>query len=491
MTLAISVEFLHGVFRADPSGAASTGRAAAAEWPPSPSRLFAALVAADGTGPRCRVTDGSELEWLEGLPAPVIHANGAPGCVHQRLLPRFVVLAKAGADGTRHQEYVARKTVLARPGARVAPRDPRVTYFWKPPAAPPAGVLDALRLRCARVGYLGTADSPVRLRQSSEAPSDAVSEVFVPAAADGDADECVAINVPAPGDVELLDMLYETWRERGPSVTRAQFPALQHEAWYLPPSVSARSSKSERSEVVAWLRLGENLRPGARRTAAVSGRRVSVLTALFKAAVLSRYDELFGTPPGVLHGHGFESEGYDLARYLALPDVGFRWSDGRIHGLALWMPAESTSVERQRARDAAHAVRRLVGGGVDAAVWVRGPERRPVSASPQRWCGPSRRWATAFPAVHERHGPVSLAEVTRWCRHAGLPEPTACRAARTPLARGGVDLAPPEVHRLGRRRMPYSHLELVFAEPVRGPVVVGAARQRGLGLCLPLDRKGA
>ena len=46
--LAIAVEFLHGTFRGDPDGTANTGRLQRGEWPPSPARLLAALVAADG-----------------------------------------------------------------------------------------------------------------------------------------------------------------------------------------------------------------------------------------------------------------------------------------------------------------------------------------------------------------------------------------------------------------------------------------------------------
>ncbi len=54
--LAVSVEFLHGTFRGDPDGTANTGRLTWGEWPPAPFRLFAALVAADGTRERCTVT---------------------------------------------------------------------------------------------------------------------------------------------------------------------------------------------------------------------------------------------------------------------------------------------------------------------------------------------------------------------------------------------------------------------------------------------------
>ena len=34
---------------------------------------------------------------------------------------------------------------------------------------------------------------------------------------------------------------------------------------------------------------------------------------------------------------------------------------------------------------------------------------------------------------------------------------------------------------------PLRHLVLTFARPIRGPLIIGAGRFRGLGLCLPLD----
>ena len=165
------------------------------------------------------------------------------------------------------------------------------------------------------------------------------------------------------------------------------------------------------------------------------------------------------------------------------PDVGFQHSKGRIHGLALWLP-ELESVERLQVRGAALAVRRLTGRGVDVTVMPREDEPRPVAANPDRWCGSSRRWATPFPAIHERRGRLDLAEVARWCEHAGLPAPIAFRSTRGPLVRGAVDLAPAEVNLPGKPGLPYSHLELLFEKPVVGPVVIGAGRQRGFGLCI-------
>ena len=461
--LAISVELLHGTFRGDPDGTANTGGLSHGEWPPAPFRLFTALVAADGTGPRCRVTDDSELRWLERLSPPVIHAHASPS--HQRVQPRYVVVPPSGAVRSAHMEYVGRKGIRIRPGVRVAPRHPHVVYRWD--AESPPEVFEALRRRAARIGYLGAADSPVRVRVGVRMPDLPVAgDAWVPDPA-GD----VAIGVPEEGDLQLLDRMYEAWVAHGADVARAQFPALRHQVGYRSPSTAPGE---DRGSVVAWLRLGTP----------VSGRRVSAVTGLFKEAVLSRHQTMHGEPPPILHGHGFQRKGFDLARYLALPDVGYPRSRGRIHGLALWLPPGSGPAARARARDAARSVRRLIGRGLNVKVRPWMGEARPIAATPGRWIRTARSWVTAFPAVHERRVPLDLAEVSRWCEHAGLPEPIAFRSARCPLIRGGVDLAPVEVNRPGRTGLPYSHVQVWFEAPLTGPVVLGSARQRGLGLCV-------
>ena len=465
--LAISVELLHGTFRGDPDGTANTGRLTRGEWPPAPARLFAAMVAADGTRQQCRVTDGTELAWFERLPPPVIHACARPS--HQPLEPRYVVRHKGSASESTHQEYVGRSGALHRAGVRVAPRCPHIVYVWNV-ESPTQATLDALRQRTARIGYFGASDSPVRVRVTTVMPTSATqNDVFMP-----DKRGDTVVDVTEPGDLDLLDRIYDDWSERGASSSRLQFPTLGHGTPYRAP----RSVELvDNGDVVAWLRLGQP----------VSGRRISTVTALFKEAILSQYQRIHGEPPTVLHGHGFNGNGYDLARYLALPDVGSRWSRGRVHGLALWLPLEGDVPLCQRARDAAFAVRRLNGRGVDVSVAPREDEVRPFAAHPSRWLRRSRGWVTASPAIHERRRTLDLAEVARWCRHAGLPEPVTFRSTRTPLVAGALDLAPVEVNRPDRPALPYSHVALRFAQAVRGPVVIGSGRQRGFGLCLPVD----
>lgn len=474
--LIATVEFLLGTYRADPDGTAHTGRLERGEWPPAPSRLFDALVDADGTRDRCRHTDGTELEFLERAGPPVIAATD--GIHHQELLPRFVASWSASFDRdnktrelSTHQEYVGRKGTEVRPGVRVAPRVPTVRYLWDSDIS--GKHLRALGTRAARIAYLGCADSPVRVRFETTQGKDDIDgpQLYVP-----DPGGELALGVPQAGRLDALDSAFDQWTNDGKtkSVGRYQFPALATKARYRLPQRAGRPVNMGR--IVASLIL----RP------AVSGRRVSAVTAAFKAAVLDRHQAMYGEPPSVLHGHGYGSTGYDLARFLALPDVGHAHASSRIHGVAMWLPADVDVAVVGRIREVVRSIPELVGRSFRSQVEVWDRQRRPRAADPRRWTGPSRWWATVFPAVVERHGPISLGEICRWCKHAGAPEPIAIRHSRSPLVHGAVSLAPSEVHRPDRPGRPYCHIELVFAEPVTGPIVIGSGRQRGLGLCAPI-----
>lgn len=476
--LAISVELLHGTYRADPDGGAVTGQAEFGEWPPSVARLLAAFVAADGMGDDCRVTTGDELEFLEGLSPPVIWAQADP--LHQKLCDRYVVLAfrsvkKIGKEYPGgHQEYPARKGALIRPGVRVAVKNPRVTYVWHD--TDPTAWLESLRLRAARIGYLGCADSPVRVRVAKALDD---SEVEALHAFRPRADGTCMVSVPRPNHhLAALAAAYEARREHGASVSRSQFPVLRNLIAYAGPDDNV--DQDETGTVVAWLQLKSG----------VPGRRIADITAALKAATMSRYQRLFGDPlPRELHGHGFEGKGFELARYLALPNAGYDHSDGRILGSAVWLPrnCDPSTVERVRAAVRSLDVLRGPKLEVNVAPW-RGDG--PRTAGPSRWRQKSATWVTAVPAIHERFGRLDLAELRRWCSHAGLPEPVAFRSARVPLVRGAIDLHPAEVRRAGAQEhdkaKPYSHVAVRFADAVRGPVVIGGGRSRGFGLCIPV-----
>lgn len=296
-----------------------------------------------------------------------------------------------------------------------------------------------------------------------------------------DPDGSVMVNTHSVGHVAVWCAAHEAWARDG--VNRLRFPALRHQTAYRSPNAHP-SPLTDGGRVVSWVRFAGT----------VHGRRVAAVAHSFKRAVYSRYNELHGdVPPAWFHGHGLRrADGeWQLARFLPLPNVDNEYANGRIHGIAVWLPPGVKNNETRRVVDSVQSVTHLA--GITKVLGVadeRDSRRRVWTTNPRRWIRPSRQWASAFPVVSDRHGPVHLlssADVARWCRQSGLPEPLAARVSRAPLMPGAVDLSQPETARPGHRQTrPWAHVEMFFPQQDKGPVVIGAARSYGLGLCAPV-----
>ncbi len=469
--ISITAELLHGTLRANRSEpAAGSSSHSYAEWPPSPARLFAALVAGGGTGDE-NVVGGQEAELrrIEQAAPPLIAASAQADVQRTRLEERFVVI-DASQKGTV-QDYPARKAAALRGGDTVAPKSPLITYVW-PELQLPDDELATLKRRAARVPYLGGADSPVHLTVNTVHARDQ-REIWNPSD-----DGLAPIAVPYPGYLGELDRAHLLFREglppRGGTVRRAR-------VLYRAPGDVA---EFDGQPTIVWCQFAK----------AFNYRRVLAVAEALKGAVMSSYSANgFGEAPPELTGHGLE-RGAHHVRFIPLPNVGHEHSDGRIMGAAVWIPADIDPRLVERIAVATGRVTRVhILGGAESRLELRELNAsRPWSTHPKRWTRPSRRFATAFPAVHERFGRLTTANATEmvagWFRNAGLPEPTTVSVDRTPYFNGLGRLAAREVWRpKSTQQYPFSHLVAEYSEPVGGLLAVGRGRSYGLGLLAPIS----
>jgi CRISPR-associated protein Csb2 len=244
-----------------------------------------------------------------------------------------------------------------------------------------------------------------------------------------------------------------------------------------------------------------------------STRGVDVARTLRKALMAA-----FGEgAPEILSGHrpaGEPSERPHLA-FVPLPFVAHERADGSLLGAALVLPRGATREERKAVFTALDNWERSLRRGDEESprlpvhlgrageLWLERAEGEASQTTLRAgtWCAASTLWATATPLALDRN-PGDLrssdpakeaaayaeaeASVARACEHIGLPRPARVTVTpAAPLAGGDKARQFPGFQTGGTQRV-LVHATLVFAAPVRGPVLLGAGRYFGLGLCRPL-----
>ncbi|MFM9964036.1 MAG: type I-U CRISPR-associated protein Csb2 [Planctomycetaceae bacterium] len=260
------------------------------------------------------------------------------------------------------------------------------------------------------------------------------------------------------------------------------------------------------------------------------------LTQTLRAALIGTHGN--AEIPAWLCGH--DSDGNPTssphAAFLALPFVGYPHADGHLMGLAIALPKGISPAERgrwlspllvnQETGEAAESALKL--WGQDLPDWTLQLEERPsppLILQNETWTKPSTTWASVTPVVLDRFPKASRTEDrSEWhaevieiiklsCTRAGLPEPVEVDVDSTAW-HVGVPRAWAKSRRIRSRRegpttgalgdgfpslpskqtrpaKPQVHVWLRFDRRVAGPVLIGAGRFQGYGMCKPITSKGA
>lgn len=499
---------------------------AAVEWPPHPARFFSALVASSGHVSRRVPAHREVLQALENLPAPHIIASNirdrsGARTVNSVFVPvndtdlvasRWQDLTErlASATGKKADSALSARnaalTVVGEPSrsdvetaAELLPAHrprkertfpsfaPDVARFWFswPDAKLSATQLDALGALLDGVTALGHSSSQVRCALVEKPYEHALLERFVPRFGSG-----VSIRWVAPGQLERLDAEFERHQGEKPRVLPS-WPV----SYGIEQPVERALARSQ-FEHDGWLLLEF---PTARHQGRIQGSRaVDVAKALHGALAANASQPA----PEIITGRadGKPTRREHLALF-PLPDVGHSHAHGGLMGIGIVFPRSATENERLQVIDALGEFLRsdcpltLPRGAVVRVKHSEFPESRALHE--KTWAGPARRWATVTPVALDRHPgdlskPQGLAEAAKLvgdaCERIGLPRPRGVELSLNPFLAGShpvrdFDVFPREPGRLRKLRV---HALLEFAEPVVGPVSVGAGRFVGLGLFRPL-----
>lgn len=441
-------------------------------------------------------------------------ARTAVGKAEQRYRAALV-RATGPADGKLAKEAVKVGASLL-PAARgkqprtfpsVTPVEPRVALRW-PHAEPPAAVASALDELAARVVRIGHSSSLVSVRVTTS--SEGGPAALVP----DEAGREMLRWVP-PGQLGELAADFEV--HRGTASGRT-LPA-RVVAYRKAEAESARVAPGSEFVSTDWLLFAVNDEPddrdGAGSLLLPATRGVELSRAVRKA--LQSFCPV-QPPPELLTGHtpdGARSSRSHLA-IVPLPFVGHPHADGYLRGVALVFPhdvapgdrtaiARSIDAWERAARTRDNVVPARLPGGLE--VWLRRTPIAPMATlDPRRWSSRSTTWLSVTPVALERHpgdlrsrdpeelrAAVAAAEasIVASCCHAGLPDPVSVEILpAAPVAGAAKARAFPAYPPVaGRQRRILTHVALHFAEAVQGPVILGAGRYNGLGLCFPVDGK--
>lgn len=444
--LGIRAELLLGTYVATDPFASSD----VAEWPPHPYRVHAALVgAACERGGSVAPADTVEaLRWLESQGPPEIHCDRTPPTRSTATVyvPRNITSGAEWARVVKKGSETVPRVPRRFPAA--VPRDPVVTYCWPAAEAPPRALASLIE----SVGWLGSSKSPVACGLVREAPW---SEPLV-AGPQG----TLQLRVATTGTTDSL--LSERFTHPSGVVPVA--------AGYAPKEAEPVPAPDAPvfSELVVRRVVG----------AVQDCADTPTITEALRSAVLGRAGD---DAPGCLHGHTDRPH----AAYLALGDVGHPGATGTIRGIALALPADVSPDERTRCLDAFAAVGPLRLPDGRWSLVIDDELDGLFTLAPERWTRPFRRWTTVTPIVLDRfpRRGRTVEDELRWSLvNAGLPEPVELEALAGPAVTG----APPAGSLRGPVRPGLrTHARLAFANAIRGPVLVGRSRFRGVGLLVP------
>lgn len=442
------------------------------EWPPHPARLFAALTAAFK---ECDLGEDERaaLEWLEALPPPDVYADPPEheGWVRDTVtyyVPVGDAVAKSlipgGSDG-KERWFPA-----------FTPIDNHVWFIWQTDGEIDRHIKPLNRV-AENVTYLGHSMSPVRVFVGNNPPA----PTLIPSA-----EGKLVLRVTGKGRLSYLEELHtlrmqnETIQPRLGKVARYAIKGNQ-------PTITV-SSVFRRSYVFRRI-FGVGL----------PVEWSFMLTDIVRKALLDRVKDIRKYEQ--ISGHDLLGKPTQKPHMAVIPlaDVGHRYADGHMMGFALLLPEDIDTQALEAFEDAIYDFNNLTLGRygewkierVNAEQALKSPKALRLATYTQKSCV----WASVTPVVFGhypkksqvgpgKNGGKVFAEL---CNMIGLPEPAEARIGPVSVFSGV-----PKAFEFERSAKDQtngkltSHVLLRFAEPVSGPVLIGAGRFLGFGLCRPV-----
>ena len=466
-------------------------------WPPSPGRLFQALVAGAAKGANLLPEDMRALKWLEELEPPLIAAvPGRQGRALQLFVPNNDLDAKGG-DPARVAEIRVAKNW--RP-VFFDSNEP-VLYVWDlERESPEAERICEIASCLYQLGRgIDMAWAVGEVMERSEAVSRLMSHPGV-VQTPGTSGE---IAVPRSGTMDSLVGRYVGKRRRLRAEGRGRKARL---LFVQPPKAvfDRRAYDAPPRQLHFELRLPDGrFAPCPLASAApLSSGLLAAATGRLQESLPGRSEEF----ERLIRGRGAgPSDLVQRVRLLPIPSIGSPHADPSIRRVLVEIPSscpirvddlawsfagvgayDSRTGEPWSGRLASTSDGRMAERFMAAAHSFRSLTAVALPRASRRRIGSDGRKPAAERSREELGAVSSVFQALRHARIQGRP--SGVRVQKEPFIRRG---ARAEDFAAGVRFSKHAlwHVELEFSEPVAGPLVIGDGRFGGLGLMEPVDRQ--
>lgn len=481
----------------------------APEWPPSPARLFQALMAGSAQGAAVPQATVTALDWLEQLPPPMISApHGTPGQAFTSYVPNNDLDAELAKGKTPNIDGAV---AAIRIGKSIRPtlfdHGTPILYCWFFEGDSKAAT--ALATAAKGLYQLGRgidlAWAQAEVTDSESAKQRMAKHggiLYMPTEGGGPGQKLLC---PRPGLRSSLTAHFEGMRtrfrpsgdNRRPSHLFVQPPK---------PRLLKVAYNAERQRLLFELRepsakgdfFSWPLKSAAALVQAVRDQAAKLLCD--KLPDLENNVELYLV--------GRKAEDADKAKrvqIIPIPSIGHEHADLGIRRLAAYVPQSCPL----RADDLAWAFAQVVWVDADGVIF-RELQRADDDSMKRRFEASSQCWRSVTPlalsmAERRRIDPEQKAEEAKGGNERIAEEARACAAVRQALRHAGISTPPAGI---SVQREPYDnhgaraelfasgtrfnkhalwHVEIRFSKPVAGPLLLGNGRFLGLGLMRPHD----
>jgi CRISPR-associated protein Csb2 len=499
-----------------------------AEWPPHPARVFMALAAAhfETDGPaENKAAERAALEWLAmlGEPALALPEQGLPEHLSPRVNPTVYVPVN---DARGVDVLPTKRSRQPRVFPRVYVGDHPVRLVWSiaPDSQEHVDALESLCQKVTRIGHSSSlvwvrlerelADESVthesghdamdfRLRVTGEGALDRLRQAFNEESIEAYYDLAERVDAAKGNERKSLQQQQARQFPQGPPTSqRPTFPVTLGYRRVQPAQTSTPHSPFDPSLIVLKEAEDNPQGLGAESTLLVTSALRGTIQALSPVQPMPDWVSGHSGPngPKLADGRGHMA-------IIPLPFVGREHADGRLMGLAIVMPRDVPLRERARVlspvlfdekTNEPRTLKLTMGRAGVFHVERETSFSTKLNLQPITWTRASRIWASVTPVALDRMPKADRANdrqawinevagiVSQSCANQQLPVPIAVRVEKTPFfvgsprampGQGGFPLLRPGTFQV--------HVAIDFGVEVQGPILLGAGRFRGYGLCRP------